>query len=160
MMKTTTRLPDVVPADLESALHALGITDLWVRGDEGTALCPNPEHFDNNPSWSINMDTGKGVRSGEAIAWIRTQKPRIGVAEEPVFQAQWQVHEADLYSFVDPPQDALDERQVTAEACRAQEVLFNEDKNEWVFPLRDPWNGRLIGWQTKGRGTNSSMVDN
>jgi hypothetical protein len=161
-------------------LHALGITDLRVRGDEGTALCPNPEHFDNNPSWSINMDTGKhhcfscgfggsfqwlvqitqGVRSGEAIAWIRTQKPRIGVAEEPVFQAQWQVHEADLYSFVDPPQDALDERQVTAEACRAQEVLFDEDKNEWVFPLRDPWNGRLIGWQTKGRGTNSSMVDN
>lgn len=176
----TTRLPPLVPADLEGAVRDLGINILSVKGDEALATCPSPDHFDSSPSWSINLDTGQhhcfscgfggsfqwlvqitqGMRSGEAVAWIKTRRIRVGVSPEPEYQAQWVVHESDLYKFTDPPQDALDERQVTDIACMAQEVLFDMEKNEWVFVLRDPWNGRLMGWQTKGRGERSSIVDN
>jgi hypothetical protein len=179
MTMMTTKLPDIVPADLAGALDELGISYI-IRGDEAMALCPSPDHFDNTPSWSINLDTGKhhcfscgfggsfqwltqivkGMRAPEAVAWIKTRKIRVGLAQEPQDNPQRLVRESDLYVFGDPPADAMAERQVTEEACRAHEVLFNHEKNEWVFLLRDPWNGRLIGWQTKGRGENSHIVDN
>jgi DNA primase len=177
-MKTTTKLPDLVPVDLENALDDLGITGR-IRGDELTALCPNPQHADSSPSWSINLDTGKhhcfscgfggsfqwlvqimrGVRAGEATAWIKMQKVRIGVPEE-VNEKQPVVTEADLYEFGEPPEWALKERGISAESCEALEILWWEKHKMWVFPLRDPFTDRLIGWQTKGTGENSHIVDN
>jgi hypothetical protein len=179
MMRTITRLPDLVPADLEGALADLGI-EVRVRGDEGTALCPNPQHPDSSPSWSINMDTGKhhcfscgfggsfqwlvqimkGVRAPEATAWIKTQRVRIGVAPESVEEKNAVVREMDLWPYVKPPEWALAERRISAEACEAVEILWDDKHKLWIFPLRDPWTDRLIGWQAKGTGCNSHIVDN
>lgn len=172
------KLPDLVPVDLEGALYDLGI-QVKVRGDEGTALCPAPDHFDGSPSWSINMNTGKhhcfscgfggsfqwlvqmakGVRSGEAVAWIKTQRIRIGVPEEPISR-EAAVREMDLWPFVEPPAEMLEERRISAESCEALEILWNAEKNRWVFALRDPFTDRLIGWQEKGVGEDSQFVIN
>lgn len=178
-MMTTTRLPDLVPADLEGALEDLGIIGR-IKGDEMTALCPNPQHFDSSPSWSINMDTGKhhcfscgfggsfqwlvqirrGIRSGEAMAWIKTRKIRIAVVDEPEIVKDAPVREMDLWPFTEPPEERLQERGISAESCEALEILWNEEKNRWVFVLRDPWTDRLIGWQEKGVGVDKDLVIN
>ena len=167
-MKTTTRLPDIVPADLEGALADLGIY-VRISGDEGTALCPSPDHMDSSPSWSINMETGKhhcfscgfggsfqwlvqimrGMRSGEALAWIKTQKVRIGIVDEPEINNQALVKEMDLWPYGPPPEERLKERRISAEACEALEILWDSDKLAWIFVLRDPFTDRIIGWQEK-----------
>ena len=173
------RLPDLVPADIEGALLDLGISGR-VRGNEMTALCPNPQHADSSPSWSINVDTGKhhcfscgfggsfqwlvqitkGVRAAEASAWIKMQKVRVAFADEPVIEKAAPVTETDLWPFHSPPEDALRERDISLISCMFTETLFDYTKNEWIFVLRDPFNDRVIGWQSKGRGENSSVVNN
>lgn len=172
------KLPDLVPVDLEGSLLDLGIY-VKVRGDEGTALCPAPDHWDSSPSWSINMRTGKhhcfscgfggsfqwlvqvskGVRSGEASAWIKTQRIRIGVPEE-LISREAAIREMDLWPFGPPPPERLEDRRISAESCEALEILWNEEKNRWVFVLRDPWTDRIIGWQEKGTGEDTQLVIN
>lgn len=163
------RLPDLVPSDLEGALSDLGIF-VRVRGDEGVALCPSPDHMDSSPSWSINMNTGKhhcfscgfggsfqwlvqitrGIRSGEAAAYIKMQKVRIAVVDEPEINTQAPVTESDLWPYDEPP---LLEREtrgaISSEACEALEILWNPENLSWIFVLRDPFTDRIIGWQEK-----------
>lgn len=175
----TTKLPDLVPADLEGALTDLGIFGK-IRGDEMVALCPNPQHPDSSPSWSINLNTGKhhcfscgfggsfqwlvqimrGVRAGEATAWIKMQKVRIAVADEPEIKTDTLVREADLWEFIPPPFERRSERRISAEACDKLEILWNKAHERWVMVLRDPWTDRLIGWQEKGVGSQSDVVIN
>src|SRR5215472_13201012 len=176
-MRRTTKLPDLVPVNMEQALLDLGISGR-VRGDEMTTYCPNPQHDDNSPSWSINMVTGKhhcfscgfggsfqwlvqimqGMRAGEASAWIKLQKVRVGVMPEPVKPPA--VRETDLWPFTMPPPFRLAERGITEEACDALEILWNGGDNRWVFVLRDPWTDKLIGWQEKGVDDESHVVLN
>lgn len=180
-MKTrmTIKLPDLVPADLEGALDDLGIVGR-ISGDELTALCPNPQHDDSSPSWSINLNTGKhhcfscgfggsfqwlvqimrGMRQGEASAWIKTQKVRVAKPKEEEDNPSWVIHERDLWPYGPPPLERLLERRISAQACEALEILWDNDNNRWVMVIRDPWTDRLIGWQTKGVGEESSLVDN
>lgn len=160
----------------------LGI-EVKVKGDEATGLCPSPQHNDTSPSWSINLETGKhhcfscgfggsfqwlvqivkGVRAGEAIAYIKTQKIRVGIAspEETINAPTQVVVESDLYRFTAPPNWALQSRGLTAYACAAVEVLFDHGSDEWVCVLRNPYTDRLIGWQTKGAlPENKHIVNN
>jgi hypothetical protein len=61
---------------------------------------------------------------------------------------------------VSPPAERLAERRISAESCEALEMLWNEEKERWVFVLRDPWTDRLIGWQEKGTGEDGQLVIN
>lgn len=170
-------LPDVVPADIPSALVSLGI-DAVIRGDEATALCPSPEHNDGSPSWSCNLNTGKHhcfscgfggsfewlvrtvkqARKGEAVAWIRTQKIRLGT-DVPAPRVP-EVSEADLFEATEPPLFRCDERKISLLAANESEVLYNSRTDQWIFPYRDPEDDRLIGWQEKGTGENRFLVNN
>jgi hypothetical protein len=176
MTKRTTDLPDIVPADIAGALDELGIT-FKIAGDEAQALCPHPEHDDGKPSWSCNLKTGKhhcfscgfggsfewlvrivnGARKGEAVAWIRTRKPCVVKARA---EGLVQISEADLWEATAPPEWALEERRITPWAARDMELLFNHRTNRWVFPLRDPFSDKLIGWQEKGTGEERHLVLN
>lgn len=59
--------------------------------------------------------------------------------------------EARLALFTEPPQWALDAREVTAEACRKHQVLWKEKDSQWILPLRDPYTLELLGWQEKAQ---------
>ncbi len=59
--------------------------------------------------------------------------------------------EARLALFTEPPQWALDAREVTAEACRKHQVLWKEKDSQWILPLRDPYTLELLGWQEKSQ---------
>lgn len=173
----TTDLPDVVPADIAGALDELGI-DYKVVGDEARGLCPHPDHDDSRPSWYCNLKTGRnfcqscgfggsfewlvrivtGTRKGEAVAWIRTRKPRV--VQRAKAPGLVEISEADLWKATPPPQWALDERRISAEAAAEMEILFNYETARWIFPLRDPYSDRLIGWQEKGTGEERHLVLN
>lgn len=167
MTTKNTELPDLVPQDIAGALDDLGIV-FKIVGDEATALCPHPEHLDSKPSWSCNLRTGKhncfscgfggsfewlvriclAARKGEAVAWIRTRKPRVVPREKA--RGLTEISEADLWEATEPPDWALAERGISASAAHEMELLFNHRTIRWIFPLRDPFSDRLIGWQEKG----------
>ena len=58
--------------------------------------------------------------------------------------------ESRLALYVSPPEDALQSRQLTAEAAEKYGVLWNDRTDTWILPVRDFENNRLIGWQEKG----------
>jgi DNA primase len=61
------------------------------------------------------------------------------------------VTEADMALFVAPPTWALRERRLTREAAEAYGVLWDRDTQRWILPVRDPFTGKLWGWQEKGK---------
>jgi hypothetical protein len=166
-------VPAVVPADVSAALDDLGI-DHVIRGDEATAICPNPRHDDSSPSWSCNQRTGMhhcfscgwggsfvylvaAVRQGSydaATLWVRTHRVRTNLdGEEVVSKAKErrarEVRESDLWLCGPPPAAELEARSVSEEAAGWSEILWHKDKGCWIFPIRDPRTDRLLGWQEK-----------
>lgn len=61
-----------------------------------------------------------------------------------------EMSEARLAVFVDPPQDALDSRNITLESAQDYGVLWDSKKSTWILPIREPHFNRLMGWQEKG----------
>jgi hypothetical protein len=61
-----------------------------------------------------------------------------------------EMSEARLAIFVEPPIDALDDRNITPEAARKYGVMWDKKKECWVLPLRDSATSKLMGWQEKG----------
>ena len=160
-----------VPADISAALDELGIDHL-VRGNEAQAMCPNPKHQDaRNPHWYCNLETGqhhcfscgfggsftwlvskvRGVRVTEANFWVRTHRITHPMEPEEIGKVEVrravEVRESDLWACTEPPAEELAKRGVSPEAAGQLEVLW--DGKGWVFPIREPDNGRLIGWQLK-----------
>lgn len=145
-----------------------------MRGDEATALCPNPDHDDHSPSWSCNLDDGRhhcfvcgfggsflylvgkmlGATRGTAESWVRERKIKdvaqgfVGPRQTVVKRAA-SVSEADMWSFTDPPADALASRGLTLEACQEYGVRWDNDHQLWISPVRDPHTRQLMGWQAK-----------
>lgn len=63
-----------------------------------------------------------------------------------------QINEASLALYVQPPDWALDERDLSPESCEHYGVLWDEENEYWIVTIRDPKTGRLWGWQEKGKG--------
>jgi hypothetical protein len=61
-----------------------------------------------------------------------------------------EMSEARLAVFVDPPEEALASRGITAEAAKAYSLLWDAEKKMWIFPLREAQHATLLGWQEKG----------
>jgi hypothetical protein len=61
-----------------------------------------------------------------------------------------EMSEARLAVFVEPPQEALASRKITAEAAASYGLLWDAKKLTWILPLREPTFNRLMGWQEKG----------
>jgi hypothetical protein len=134
---------------------------------------------DSHASWSVNRITGvhsdfscpyKGnfvtlvcdmleVGGFEAARWISQYGLNMQQIEElPEYterkvraprRAPGEIHEEDLARFSRPPSEALDIRQISAEAARHYGILWDASKTEWIIPVRMP-DGQLIGWQRKG----------
>lgn len=103
-------------------------------------------------------DTGYDYRAGEqwlsTIAEISIEQLAEMVNSLPNYIAAYpkplEMSEARLAVFVDPPQDALASRKITAEAASKYGVLWDDKKKNWILPLREPHFNKLMGWQEKG----------
>ena len=137
------------------------------RDDELWALCPNPDHDDHNPSWSINVESGlhrcfacgyagrveqliadlEGHGDWRSIVdragtYLVTGSPVQPAVAGPVVET---TDPALLASFSDPPLDALERRRVTLGSCEAYRVRYDEGR--WVLPVFT--DDGLLGWQYK-----------
>lgn len=99
----------------------------------------------------------KDVEHDEAVAWVR-KHGGVAVARRKLrgevgFKKKEaeQVTEADLALFDDPPKWALKDKDVDLESCQAYGVLWDTANERWVFPIREPYTDRLLGWQAKNK---------
>lgn len=161
-----------VPRDVAGALDALGI-DYVIAGDEAKALCP--AHEDHSPSWSVNLSTGKhncfscgfggsfqllvalvqDIHYTKAGTWIRERKVKDAAAGVEINPAQEKrrrvLTEADMYRFGPPPDWACTARHFNVEEAEAYGILWDADNKYWITPIRDPYTGKLWGWQEKAQ---------
>jgi hypothetical protein len=132
---------------------------------------------DTKPSWSVNRLTGLNhcfscgyssdfvglvmdvlkCNTAEAIRWVKRNGMVLGILDTipgrldpPGVKKKPErlVPEAVLTGFVPPPEKALQSRYVTAEAAAAYGVLWDEEEDGWIIPIRWP-DGLLLGWQFK-----------
>jgi hypothetical protein len=61
-----------------------------------------------------------------------------------------EMSEARLAVFVEPPEEELAKRNITAESASTYGVLWDAVKRAWILPLREPHFMKLFGWQEKG----------
>jgi DNA primase len=165
--------------DMEDLLDRLGVEYFNIRGFEINGSCPahlqRTGNEDHNPSWWINADTGahicfscgfkgsvtslieyvQGIDFESAKAWI-SDGVDLGKAldkatrKEPVLKEVTDISEANLAAFVDPPEHALRSRGITLEAARLYGISWDNHKQCWITPIRNPIDGKLWGWQEKG----------
>jgi len=157
--------------NIETILSELNL-DYFIIGDEAFASCPY--HKDRHPSWSVNTSTGLhhcftcgfqgslatlvsfvlGLPLAEAIAWVNS---RAGMSKAKQWleskgsqpPTELRLTNADLALFIPPPLSALNSRKVTEEAAERYEVLWNPKRDSWIFPIREPVDFGLMGWQEK-----------
>lgn len=155
---------------IETILTEIGI-NFYEKSDEAFASCPS--HHDSGDSWSINLETGLHhcfscgfsgdlaslvsfmlkLSYAEATVWIVS---RMGLSRAKHWleskgslpQKELRLTDADLALFISPPQYALNSRRITAESASKYEVLWNDRRGSWIFPIRST-DGSLMGWQEK-----------
>lgn len=134
---------------------------------------------DSKPSWSVNKETGLShcfscgysasfvtlvmdvmkVEYKDATRWVKKNGMTLDIIDllpdrretpERRQKVVKRVPESIFVGFVDPPEKALQNRLVTAEACQEYEVLWDPDQHGWVLPVRWP-DGVLMGYQIKAK---------
>jgi len=79
------------------------------------------------------------------LEMIQTLPNRIEAIPKPL-----EMSEARLAVFVSPPAEELAKRGITAKVAEQYGILWDDKKKNWILPLREPENNKLMGWQEKG----------
>jgi hypothetical protein len=79
------------------------------------------------------------------LEMIQALPNRIEAIPKPL-----EMSEARLAVFVSPPAEELAKRGITAEIAEQYGILWDDKKKNWILPLREPENNKLMGWQEKG----------
>lgn len=139
----------------------------WINQDSGQHICFSCGYKGNlvmlvaevmgfyKQSWGgpvLDLDTARTwlaniqeVPMEKLLEMIQNLPSHIQPAPKPL-----EMSEARLAVFVQPPESALSKRNITAESASTYGVLWDDKKNNWVLPLREPHLNRLLGWQEKG----------
>lgn len=139
----------------------------WFNYDSGLHFCFSCGYKGNTVSLVIdrlNLYTTWHIPDYEAAEeWVRSfsglDLSKIAEHLEAVKEDYYspikplEMTEARLAVFSDPPPWALNDRGLTAEACHAYGVRWDEPHQAWITPIRDPFTHKLWGWQVKGATT-------
>lgn len=93
-------------------------------------------------AWLATVSEVDPSRLADALRNIPT---RVSALPKPV-----EMSEARLAIFVEPPQAQCELRNVTSEALAAYQIMWDDKKESWVLPLREPETMALMGYQEKG----------
>jgi hypothetical protein len=138
--------------NLESGMHMC--FSCHYKGNLVQLVCDVKEFYQR--SWGT--DKGYDYKAGEewlaSVAEMTVEQMLNIINSLPTYLEPLpkpvEMSEARLAIFVDPPQDALDSRNITAESASKYEVMWDATKKNWILPLREPHFNKLIGWQEKG----------
>lgn len=134
---------------------------------------------DRHASWSINLETGEhncfscgwggpyivlvkwifdwDKDEAAAEAWVRKHggievaKKKLRGQQAYARKQAEPVSEADLALFTSPPRSALLNKDVDRTSCEEFGVLWDPEHESWVFPVREPYTDKLMGWQSKNK---------
>jgi len=133
--------------------------------------------LDRGGHWSVNITTGdhncfacgfygpfvtlveyvRGRGREDAVDWINErgsiERARLmleGGYIEDIAEPEVEITEADMALYVEVPEWACQNRDLDPESCDFYGVRWDEETYHWIIPIRDPWTGKLWGWQEKG----------
>jgi hypothetical protein len=124
------------------------------KGNLVQLVCDVHEFYISSQDNVVMYDYAAGNRWLAAATDVSVEELREALAKVPQYVSPppkpLPMSEARLAIFVEPPQYALDSRNVSAESAHAFGVLWNKNTETWILPIRDADNNRLMGWQEKG----------
>ena len=130
-----------------------GVHHCFSCGYRGTLLTLVAEINEFITTWDrLDLDAAKAwLRSNVEVDFqlLAKQLEEAKDTYVPV-QRPIEMSEARLVVFTEPPLWALEARQLTLDACNKHGVLW--DGKNWITPIRNPENNKLMGWQEKGQG--------
>ena len=130
-----------------------GVHHCFSCGYRGTLLTLVAEINEFITTWDrLDLDAAKAwLRSNVEVDFqlLAKQLEEAKDTYVPV-QRPIEMSEARLAVFTEPPLWALEARQLTLDACNKHGVLW--DGKNWITPIRNPENNKLMGWQEKGQG--------
>jgi 5S rRNA maturation endonuclease (ribonuclease M5) len=88
----------------------------------------------------------KSFSSAEAQLWIAQ---RGGKSVKRAKRERIELDESDLWQYGEPPEVLCKKRGFTAEDALAYGVMWNDENESWIIPIRNPKTGALWGWQEK-----------
>ena len=131
-----------------------GVHHCFSCGYRGTLLTLVAEIKEFNTQWGrLDFDQAKEwLRSNIEVNFdlLAKQLEEAKNSYVPI-QRPIEMSEARLAVFVEPPQWALEARDLTAEACAKHSVLWDAQPQGWITPIRNADNNKLMGWQEKGQ---------
>lgn len=136
----------------------------WINSDSGKSIC-----FSCGYSASLEtlvadvrgMRTASGFADYDAVEeWLKNYRDSLEVAVRKLNRREWlgerpkviEMTDARLAVFTEPPQWALEARNLTAESCRKYGIVWDDKEQSWITPLREAHTNKLLGWQMKGQG--------
>lgn len=167
--------------ELETMLTDIGVDVTRSTNKEIWAHCPLPQNHqrgDRNASWSINTDTGAhhcfscGYRgslrsliedlTGEVprdldVTIRRATNNRLleraltkGQQQQPEVEQEIFVSEYQLAAYDKVPVWACEERNLDPDDVDFYGVRWDRENERYIIPIRSV-DGKLLGWQAKGR---------
>lgn len=156
--------------DLVPYLESIGLRVRRIRGDEIEAWCPahaiRVGHEDMNPSFGFNqakqvghcLSCGYSPTFGELVELLTGNPPTWDMQMEvkaasieakirpstEAKQAALSIHPWMLTQLREVPERLLAIRHLTAEAARAFNLRWDDDRHCWVIPVYDP--GGTLAW--------------
>ena len=167
-----------MPLDLLRVLEQAGVQRLYDGRTEISGLCPNPQHNDTSPSWSINKTTYlhhcfacnySGTLQGLLTELTGSAPPDLEMTlkSEGFLQqmAKARVNPEDTLADTVPlltewslanllshvPDKLLALRKLLRHAIDFFQVRYDKEAREWVLPIRSPA-GALWGAQYRRVG--------
>lgn len=138
--------------NLESGVHIC--FSCGYKGNILQLVCDLNEFYTKNAAGNFYYDydaaktwvaQGTEIPLSKLQAIIDRLPNRIEAVPAPLTMS-----EARLAIFVDPPAEELAKRNLTEEAAKTYNLMWDKTKRAWVLPLRDPHFQKLMGWQEKG----------
>lgn len=136
---------------------------------------------DRHPSFSVNLDEGvfgcfscgfKGrfvhlveemleIPEDAAVAWVRErggiervrrvlERHESGLLIDDKDTTN-NINEASLVLYTDVPEEEAASRGLTVQACNDLGIRWDDEKDRWITPVREPYTNRLMGWQEKSK---------
>lgn len=155
--------------DLAGLLEDIGLEEVEQRDGEVWARCPH--HEDNNPSWSMNADTGAhfcfscGYKG--SLLMLLIDKADMNVFSAKRFMREFGLGdmelperapdepaplqttpESKLNGLPLPPTKEIERRNLTPLSVMRFGIKWREKRDAWILPIRTPA-GKLLGWQEK-----------
>ena len=167
-----------VPGNIPAALTEMGIR-YRLTEDEAWILCPFHDdrslgscsvNTKTGQFYCFSCGKGSGFPAlviamegftwEVAVSWCRARMTRhISTAAQEAddlefkslnkVDTSYQLNEASLALFSAPTVEAVNSRRITPAACHTLGILWDETRQSWIFPIRDPETQELWGWQEK-----------